>query len=155
MAAKARIQTPRGRWLKDNRAIVTCPFGKRGWWKAGHHTGVDIAVPGASRIPVVWALTRPGKVVQIGGCGEPYGLHVLIRGGHGHVWLFAHLSSLQLVQGQVVSNGQTIGKTGTTGTHSSGDHLHLEKSRGPVWRYGDTVKPLVYPAYGRGGESRP
>lgn len=137
-------QVPRGRWLHDSRARVTCEFGRAGWWKAGRHTGVDIAVPGASNIRVVWALKNPGKVVQVGGCGAPYGTHVLIRGSGGHVWLFAHLSRLAVEVGQTVVNGSTIGVTGSTGMKRPGDHLHLERSRGDVWRYGDTVKPLVY-----------
>lgn len=137
-------KTPKGRWLNDSRARITCPYGKPGWWKLGRHPGVDIAVPGVSNVVVVWALPHPGKVVQIGGCGAPYGQHVLIRSRSGSVWLFAHLSRIDVVQGQRIANGDRIGLTGTTGTRSSGDHLHLERSRGPVWRYGDVRRPIVY-----------
>lgn len=142
VAVEAR--TPRGRWLQDRRARITCPYGKRGWWQLGTHPGVDIAVPGVTRVTVVWALPHPGKVIQIGGCGEPYGQHVLIRSRAGQVWLFAHLSRIDVVRGQRVANGDTIGLTGATGTKGGGDHLHLERSRRSVWQYGDVRKPFVY-----------
>ena len=135
---------PRGRWLKDSRTKITRPYGVPGAYAAGFHTGVDLAVPGASRIPVVWALRRPGVVSGINSCGRAYGTHVLIRSAKGRVYLFAHLSSLALTLGQEVRNGDHIGTTGNTG-NVTGDHLHLERSAGRVWQYGKVTRPPVYP----------
>lgn len=136
--------TPKGRWLNDSRTVVTCEYGVKGWWQAGYHTGVDLAVPGMTRIPVVWALHKRGTVVQVGGCGAPYGTHVLIRGTKGRVWLFAHLSSLDVRVGDRVANGQRIGRTGSTGMTHPADHLHLEWSKRSVWEYSLTRRPIVY-----------
>jgi len=137
-------KTPRGRWLNDRRTCITCEFGVKGWWKAGHHTGVDLAVPGHTHVPVVWALRRNGHVIQIGGCGEPYGKHVLIRGSQGRVWLFAHLDRIDVRLGQVVSNGHKIGLTGSTGIDHPGDHLHLEQTTGSAWVYRSTKRPVDF-----------
>lgn len=138
------VQTPKGRWLNDKRTRVTCEYGVKGWWQAGYHTGVDLAVPGHTQVPVVWALRHNGRVAQVGGCGQPYGIHVLVRASKGRLWLFAHLSRLYVGLGDQVENGRKIGLTGSTGMTHPGDHLHLEWSKDAVWRYGQTRKPIVF-----------
>ena len=135
--------TPRGRWLKDSRTKITRPYGVPGPYAAGFHTGVDLAVPGAGRIPVVWALRRPGRVVSVNQCGRSYGTHVVIRSAGGRAYLFAHLSDLRVVVGDLVDNGHLIGLTGATG-NVTGDHLHLERAQGPIWRYGSVSRPPVF-----------
>lgn len=142
--ARKATRVRRGRWLNDSRAKITRAFGVPGPYAAGFHTGTDLAVPGAGRIPVVWALHRPGRVVGVNSCGRSYGTHVLIQSAGGHVYLFAHLSRLELAIGQRIAPGASVGLTGSTG-YATGDHLHLEKSRGRVWEYGDVVRPPVWP----------
>ena len=56
---------------------------------------------------------------------QSYGNMILIDHGGGRTTRYAHLSSIQVQQGQTVSQGQQIGLMGSTG-HSSGSHLHLE-----------------------------
>ena len=134
-------KTPRGRWLKDPRTLITRPFGVPGPYAAGYHTGVDLAVPGAARIPVVWALKRPGRVTRVG--TDPlYGRYVIVRSSAGNEYLFAHLDQVNVSARMALKSGALIGRTGSTG-NVTGDHLHLEKGKGQ-WRYGNVVRPPVY-----------
>lgn len=138
-------KTPKGRWVDDNRAKVTCPYGKPGAWAAGWHTGVDLAVPGSSGQRIVWANKRPGKVVRVG-WDKSYGNMVIIRGAKGNEFLFAHMAQASgLKTGQTVRNGDLIGKIGSTG-NVTGPHLHLEKAKGR-WAYANVSKPPVWNGY--------
>ena len=53
------------------------------------------------------------------------GHEAVIAHGNGNSTLYAHMSSRAVSEGQMVSQGQTIGYVGTTGS-STGNHLHLE-----------------------------
>ena len=69
-----------------------------------------------------------GGVVQETNLGTApncqYGKWVLIRHNNGLTTLYAHLSGVNVVQGQSVSTGQLIGYTGNTG-YSFGPHIHF------------------------------
>ncbi len=54
-----------------------------------------------------------------------YGTYVVIKHGNGTQTLYAHMSSLNVGVGSKVSQGQVIGKMGSTG-RSTGTHLHFE-----------------------------
>ena len=54
-----------------------------------------------------------------------FGNAVVIAHGHNVRTLYAHLSQIDVVVGQHVGTGQTVGLVGTTG-RSSGPHLHFE-----------------------------
>jgi len=53
-----------------------------------------------------------------------YGNAVLIDHGYGLLSLYGHLSSIQVEEGQTVSRGEVIGRSGATGL-AGGDHLHF------------------------------
>lgn len=135
------MTTPRGRWLSHPSTRITNPYGASGDYSLGWHTGVDLAVPGASRVPIVWALRRPGLVTRVG-WDDYYGRFVIVRGQKGNEWLFAHLDRIHVRVGQRLPNGTQIGLTGSTG-NATGDHLHLERGRGK-WAYGRVSRPLVF-----------
>ena len=119
---------------------VSTPYGKRGsLWKRGYHTGEDFACPTGSRaVAVSW-----GKVVHVGtvgGWGDAYGIHVVIRTGLGRYdYAYCHLSRADVRVGQKVRPGMVIGLTGATG-NVTGPHLHFE-ARKAGGRYGDDVTP--------------
>ena len=53
-----------------------------------------------------------------------YGNCVIVDHGLGVQSLYAHLSTIDVKEGQTVDKGQTLGRTGTTGL-AGGDHLHF------------------------------
>ncbi len=105
-------------------AAVTSPFGWRlhplmGTWLM--HSGRDLAAPEGT--PVVAALS--GRVMSSGLAGG-YGLAIEIEhDGPRRRTLYGHLSELYVKEGQVVHQGEVIGRVGSTGL-STGPHLHFE-----------------------------
>ncbi len=85
------------------------------------HTGLDMAVPMGSSVRVV----KAGKVLFVRYKQTGYGYHVAIDHGGGLVTLYAHCSQILVTEGQTVSAGEVIARSGSTG-NSTGPHLHLE-----------------------------
>lgn len=117
---------------------ITTPFGRRGSWAAGYHTGDDYGAPYGSKV----VATRFGKVIHVGwgGWGIAYGAHIIIDNGSGIHHMYAHLSRTYVRKGQVVQAGTKIGLIGVTG-NSSGPHLHYEE-RHSNYGYMDHRKPV-------------
>ncbi|MFB8753074.1 transglycosylase family protein [Streptomyces parvulus] len=105
-------------------------------WSKGYHTGVDFPVPTGTSIKSVAA----GRVVSAG-WGGSYGYQVVVRHGDGRYSQYAHLSAISVRDGQSVSAGQRIGRSGSTG-NVTGPHLHFEVRTGPG--FGSDVDPLAY-----------
>lgn len=94
-------------------------------FRRGHYA-YDIADPSK---PPIWAAAT-GKVVQTssGTWGGGYGNHVVIDHGNGIQTLYAHLDYLTVKEGDIVDQGQVIGRMGRTGRvyGRTGIHLHFE-----------------------------
>jgi murein DD-endopeptidase MepM/ murein hydrolase activator NlpD len=92
------------------------------------HDGLDIAAPVGRPVQAAMA----GTVIFAGpdgdgpACGayQGYGLAVVVDNGQGYQTLYAHLSRLEVVVGQVVTPETIIGTVGETGC-TSGPHLHF------------------------------
>jgi murein DD-endopeptidase MepM/ murein hydrolase activator NlpD len=109
---------------------VVSPFGMR-WGRL--HAGIDIAASSGTPIRAAAA----GRVVYAGWMSG-YGNLVAIDHGGGVSTAYGHQSQIAVGNGQVVSQGQTIGYVGCTG-HCFGPHLHFE-----VRINGTPVDPLGY-----------
>jgi murein DD-endopeptidase MepM/ murein hydrolase activator NlpD len=98
------------------------------------HKGIDIG--GRKGTPVFAA--GQGRVIYTGKAFHGYGNMILIE--HGKTWatLYAHLSKIQVREGQIVKAGTAIGSMGKTG-HATGVHLHFE-----VMHNKEPVDPLDY-----------
>jgi len=135
-------------------------FARTAAYKGKGHNGIDLRA--SIGTPTNAAL---GGVVQETNLGTApncqYGKWVLIRHNNGLTTLYAHLSGVNVVQGQSVSTGQLIGYTGNTG-YATGPHLHFtvyvssavsfinykcnsgKSVRAPVSPFNGYVNPLVY-----------
>lgn len=92
-------------------------------WRA--HKGVDYGAPTGTPVRSI----GQGKV-DFAGRMSGYGNVVEIDHGRGDTTLYAHLSRIDVRQGQLVERGQRIGAVGATGW-ATGPHLHFEfKERG-------------------------
>ena len=134
-------------WPVSTSKIITSPMGGRvspGGIGSTNHRGVDIGGVGTTSAAMA---TKAGKVIlaktvvygSYGGSG--YGNYVVVDHG-GYTTLYAHLTSVSVSVGQMVSQGDTVGITGSTG-NSTGPHLHYE-----VMINGVNQNPLDYlPGY--------
>jgi murein DD-endopeptidase MepM/ murein hydrolase activator NlpD len=89
-----------------------------------HPLGIDIDLYKDPNAPI--GAAKAGIVTFAGGnaCCS-YGLYVIVEHGDGTSTLYAHLSQIAVVQGQVVATGQFLGFGGRTG-YATGNHLHFE-----------------------------
>ena len=85
-----------------------------------YHEGIDF--PAQTGTPILAAAS--GKVINAEWHGD-YGRMVDIDHGNGLVSRYAHASSINVREGDLVVRGQQIGQVGTTG-RSTGPHLHFE-----------------------------
>ena len=113
--------------LPSNQNKITSKHGNRtykiwGKWVTDYHRGIDISCPTGTPV-----YAGADGVVDIAGWNNSYGYYVVISHGSGYTTLYAHNSQLLVKQGQRVTRGQQIAKSGSTG-NSSGPHLHLEIS---------------------------
>ncbi len=83
------------------------------------HLGYDLASTAQAPIPSA----GDGQVVLARYLGI-YGNAVVVDHGYGLMSLYGHLSSFAVAEGDVVTRGQSVGRTGTTGL-AAGDHLHF------------------------------
>ncbi|MEJ5991544.1 M23 family metallopeptidase [Ramlibacter sp. PS3R-8] len=87
-------------------------------WRA--HKGVDYGAPTGAPVRSVGDGT-----VEFAGQMGGYGNVVKVNHGKGDITLYAHLSRMDVRQGQPVQRGQRLGGVGSTGW-ATGPHLHFE-----------------------------
>jgi len=87
--------------------------------------GIDIAAPIGSAVRAV----AKGKVAYTNDDYASYGEIVLINHGDGFYTMYGHLSEISVSVGQEVAAGQTLGRSGDTGS-IKGPILHFEVRRG-------------------------
>jgi murein DD-endopeptidase MepM/ murein hydrolase activator NlpD len=83
------------------------------------HLGFDLASVKQAPVP-----SANDGVVVLARYHGIYGNTVVVDHGAGVMSLYSHLSSLAVSEGQAVTRGQEVGRTGVTGL-AGGDHLHF------------------------------
>lgn len=102
--------------------VITSRFGERNSENENvseYHTGIDIGTEYG--VDIKSAVT--GIVTLVSNVGD-YGKQVRIRNNN-VTTLYAHCSDIFVKEGDIVADGQVIGKVGSTG-NSTGPHLHFE-----------------------------
>ena len=115
---------------------VTSPFGARidpFLGRPALHTGVDLKQDYGAEVRT----TAAGRVSFAGQMGG-YGNMVEIDHGNGLASRYAHLSRIEVVEGDSVAKGSVVGQVGSTG-RATGPHLHYE-----VRIDGDPVDPMRF-----------
>jgi murein DD-endopeptidase MepM/ murein hydrolase activator NlpD len=96
------------------------------------HPGLDLdGVTGDTIKPM-----KKGKVVSVEHLKFGYGNSIIVDHGNGLTSLYAHLSKINVQDGQEVTTDTKLGEMGASG-HAFGDHLHFE-----VRDHGLTINPL-------------
>ncbi len=98
------------------------------------HAGMDFTCKQGTPIHS----TGDGRVVFAEYGTNGYGMHVIVDHGFGYQTLYAHMSKLEVRNGQRVKRGEVLGLVGNTGL-SVGPHLHYE-----VHRNSEAVDPANY-----------
>ena len=114
-----------GQFIWPTNGIITQYFS---WY----HQGDDIANNTGTTVVAADA----GRVVTVFYDNHGYGYHMIIDHGNGYKTLYAHMSRIDVSEGQSVGRGERIGLMGSTG-RSTGTHLHFE-----ILRNGVRVNPL-------------
>jgi len=118
------------------RLLISSPFGWRSDPIQGtrrHHAGIDLPGPKGTDV----FATGSGKVTWAG-WSAGYGNLIEIEHAGGIRTRYGHLSRMSVIRNSIVSQGQPIGKVGSTG-RSTGAHLHYEVRVG-----GSSVDPFPY-----------
>ena len=104
------------------------------------HAGVDLPAPTGTAVPAI----ADGVAIRV-----PYssclGNVLVIRHPDGLFSGYSHLSAILVADGQGVMRGQTVAHVGSTGTCSTGPHLHLTLGD-HLESYSDraNIDPLAY-----------
>ncbi len=119
-------------------AVISAQFGSRRSYNGGPvgacgHEGTDMAIDSGTPI---YAPAR-GMVV-FAGLTQVRGNMTVIDHGVGVYSAYYHQSALMVQAGQMVEQGDLIGKVGTTGL-STGPHLHWS-----MWAHGEYVDPMEW-----------
>lgn len=125
LAGKAVLSNNQGSWMWPAASRrITCGFADN-YYHTGHwHRGIDISLATGSDVYA----TRGGTVALVVGNTSSRGRFVVIDHGDGYYSEYQHMKSISVKVGNVVSQGQVIGKSGNTnGTSKGGQaHLHFE-----------------------------
>lgn len=106
-------------WLIPSTGTVTALFGS--YPSGGTHTGFDIG----NKVGTPVLASKDGTVIVSKIQTDSYGRWIKIDHGNNIHSIYAHNSELLVAEGETVTRGQTIAKSGTTG-NSTGVHCHWE-----------------------------
>ncbi|MDX8391010.1 MAG: M23 family metallopeptidase [Mariprofundaceae bacterium] len=128
-AARPHAWPSENGWVSSNYGLRADPF----TGENARHNGVDIA--NRFGAPV---LAASRGIVTFAGKMKDFGHMLEIDHGYGYVTRYGHMSSLNVHLGDDVSDGQLIGRIGSSG-RSTGPHLHYE-----VHHFGRHMNPRKF-----------
>jgi murein DD-endopeptidase MepM/ murein hydrolase activator NlpD len=94
-------------------------------YNGGGHNAIDIAAPigTAVKSALSGVVLGTGNTDLIKGCYS-FGKWIMVVHSNGISTLYSHLSEIDVVKGQSVNTGQTLGLSGMTG-YATGPHIHF------------------------------
>ena len=99
---------------------ITSRFHQQESFRAAPHNGIDLKMEIGEPLRSI-----KSGIIHLRDYGtENAGKTILIDGEDGKTYIYGHLSSFNVKEGQSVSEGDLIGFSGNTG-HSTGAHLHF------------------------------
>lgn len=119
------------------KLTISSTYGYRWHPVSGHkkfHNGIDI--PQKKGTPIY--ATATGIIEFTGYSKDHLGVFIKIRHRYGFETIYGHLSAYNVIPGEVVRQGQMIGRVGSTGL-STGNHLHYI-----IKKNGKEVNPYRY-----------
>lgn len=128
------LQYTSGIWPLESYTTISSPFGERIHPITGElkfHKGIDIPAPQDTAI-----LAADDGIVIYSDTQNGYGNVVKIKHFDGKETIYAHNNSNIVSVGDIVKQGETIAKVGTTG-NSTGNHVHFE-----ILVDGEVIDPL-------------
>ncbi len=133
-----------GQYFPITGAYISDDYYNETKGKLGYHGGIDL---GASKGTEVKAMVDGTVVIaQRNSNGTANGDGILtIKAANGANYIFMHLSEIRVAQGQQVSKGTVVGKTGAmAGGNPNGfaPHLHYEVAR-PDFPWGALQRPAA------------
>lgn len=124
-SAPANTGVSKMRWPVQGRVVSA--FGSNVGGKGNN--GIDISVPKGTAIKAA----ENGVVIYAGDGLKEFGKTVLVRHGNGLVTVYGHLDSIDVARGDDVSRGQSVGKSGMTGSAKQPQlHFEVRKNTTPV-----------------------
>ncbi len=96
------------------------------------HPGIDLTAPKGTTVKTA----AEGRVVRVQNSALGYGKHLLVKHDKDTQSLYAHLSTVDVKEGQMIDKNTIVGEVGSTGW-STGNHLHLE-----IYQDGAPINPL-------------
>ena len=111
-----------GEFIWPLRGTVTGVFGSQRILNGkarSPHLGIDIAAEEGTAI----VSPAPGRIVLVEEDMFLNGKTIMIDHGFGLTSIYAHLSEISVIKGELIEKGEMIGKVGMTG-RSTGAHLH-------------------------------
>ncbi len=115
---------------------VSCGYG------CGYHTGrsyyaTDWNLSGDKDCGNPLAAPASGWATHAGWYNNSHGNTVVVKGGDAgngkkYIWRVSHLNSVSITPGWWIDQGRIVGTIGTTGSTSTGCHIHFEVWRGTV-----------------------
>src|SRR6202453_1600094 len=124
-ASEATGALPTFRWPVRGKVITA--YGAKANGK--DNDGINLAVPEGTPVKAA----EDGVVAYAGNELKGYGNLVLLRHSNGFVTAYAHASEILVKKGDVIKRGQTIAKSGQTGSVTAPQlHFEIRKGSTPV-----------------------
>ncbi|MBI4093849.1 peptidoglycan DD-metalloendopeptidase family protein [Candidatus Kaiserbacteria bacterium] len=117
------------RWPIDNVKVTqyfgNTDFARAGGYSGKGHNGIDLraTIGTPIRSALTGTVVGTGNTDAVRGCYS-YGKWVMIKHGNGLSTLYAHLSQINVSEGESIATGQVLGYSGATG-YATGPHLHF------------------------------